>query len=150
MPQKSKDEQLTELRDISLFLFDYYDKVYGEQLMKAIRGLRDVVLHTYQTGNLSGMKMIVRDLREMARGQNKAQLTEMNVLMMERFGWNFDTDAEMKKVKAIIRKKSIKTQKEYQLLLTYFEEIQGEPENDQDADMINEILVEYQDRTGTI
>ncbi|MCL4684864.1 hypothetical protein KJ059_08940 [Myxococcota bacterium] len=100
----------------------------------------------FQRGDLRGLKMVARDVREWATALSPADQQRLDEVLREQFGRGLTEEAEglRAEVGRILRRGQIDTQDEYRLLLSRADEIYADPSKQDELKSINELLAGYE------
>lgn len=108
--------------------------------------LIEVAYKTFDNQDLRGMRYIYSDINEMATMAFKQEeLTEVNVLLKEKFGFDFGliNKKDIQKVKRIVKKGIIANADEYRFLLSRVDVIYDNKDYIDELNAINALLLTY-------
>ncbi|MFD2602046.1 hypothetical protein [Flavobacterium suzhouense] len=146
MAKKLTEAQLQELNHIyewSLTIVNYMITKYPNSNFKM---LKEAICDGFEKQNLRGMRYVYSDMNEMATmTSKKEELTEINALIKEKFGFDFSlvNKKDIQKVKRILKKGKIANADEYRFLLSRADAIYDNKDYLEELNAINTLLSAY-------
>ena len=142
-------KELERLKELSLTILAFIEETVPKDKWIYLFGrFRDVVIQTYEVQDLRGMRILVGDITALAKDLNKAEVNELNQMLIKKFG--DDLNYNRKKIEAILSKEAIKNKSEYRLLFDYFEEIYTDESKKDEINKVREVLEAYQKKKGKV
>ena len=81
-----QQRELEQIRDWSQVILEYIDK-YSPKGVPTFHGqVATIIEQAFDEGNLRGLRIVFKDLKEWAKGLSKIQYAELNHALMEKFG----------------------------------------------------------------
>ena len=151
MPKKEKHEnsnEINELKEYNLTIIEFILSICSEEDKKLILPFKNKIEEIAEQNYLRGMRVITKDMSEWARSMNNSEQQSLNSLLQLRLGKDLNTYRQLERIRRILNRGKINTLQEYTLLLSYFEEIQDEGLNSKDFMKLEEVLMDYQSRSG--
>lgn len=146
MEKQLNDKQTTELSHINewcLTIIDFMIVKYGET--PGLLMIKDPIKEAYLSQNLKGMRCVLNDINEWAKGLPLSDINELNILLQNKFGEDLQTVTKQHQIKIaqILKKGKISNENEYRLVLGHVDEIYNDSSKKNVVDSLNKLLVEY-------
>lgn len=106
---------------------------------------KDIILETYNSQNIKGLRYCNKDIIEWAKGLPKSDLVELNKLLQDKFGEDLGKNAnrDLSKISQVIKKGKISSDDEYRLLLSRVDEIYNDTSKQDEVQTLNRLLVDF-------
>lgn len=143
MAKKLTETQLQELNYIyewSLTIVNYMIAKYPNSNFEMFK---EAICDGFDKQNLRGMRYAYSDLNEMTTmDSKKEELTEINVLLKEKFGFDFSlvNKKDIQKVKRILKRGKIANADEHRFLLSRVDAIYDNKDYLEELNAINALL----------
>ena len=132
MKSKDQEAEIKAIQEWCSFILDHFIEIIPpNKEMGVLRSAREAI--TRGGGPLAGMRMAQRDINTWAKGLNREFPSNLNERLMATFGKNLITDnlSIEKVIERVIKRNSIKTREEFELLSNYLDEfLQDEEKKD--------------------
>ena len=146
-----KHEQLKFMGNWCIAILEFMKKSVPNEPTGFVSGSIDTINKTVESNDFRGMKIVYKDINEMARGISSMQLEELNKVLNQKFGKSLiDEEKEIqKKIIRIIKRGRITNDEEFYLSNSYIDEliIAG---NKEQIENLNKILFEYENSKKSI
>jgi 2-oxo-4-hydroxy-4-carboxy--5-ureidoimidazoline (OHCU) decarboxylase len=146
MAKKLTEAQLQELNhkyEWSLTIVNYAIAKYPNSNFQM---LKEAISEAFNRQDLRGMRYVYSDMNEMATMASKQEeLAEINVLLKEKFGFDFNlvNKKDIQKVKRILKRGTIANADEHRFLLSRVDAIYDNKEYLEELNAINALLSAY-------
>ena len=134
--------ELEFIKDWVLTILDVIDKFYPEEKQD---DARKIVIDTFNSHNLRGMRYIFNDSCEMAYAMRKQHIDLLNTILITKFGFNLNdkNKKDLVKIKAILSRGCIKNASEYRLLSNRVEQIYADEDKVDELEALNRLLLDF-------
>jgi len=106
---------------------------------------KDIILETYNSQNIKGLRYCNKDIIEWAKGLPQSDFVELNKLLQDKFGEDLGKNAnrDLSKISQVIKKGKISSDDEYRLLLSRVDEIYNDTSKQDEVHTLNRLLVDF-------
>lgn len=118
-------KELIALRSRCLMIVDFAHEHSG--LGELADEMRKVVENSYATQDLKGLRMVVRDLEEMADGLSPRTKAELDRRLEAELGIDMKAERAMDKltIEAMVSRGKIRNEREYRMALAFLDSVAG-------------------------
>jgi hypothetical protein len=143
----NQKSELDHLKERSLLILNFIgNQLNADERLNYLEKFKEIICDAHERDNLKGLKMVVRDVTEWAKGLNQMQIDRLDKMLIEKFG--DDLNYNKQKIEEVISKNNIEKPSEYRLLFDYFEQIYSDDSKKEEVVKIRHMLEAYQKRTG--
>jgi len=106
---------------------------------------KDVILETYNSQNIKGLRYCNKDIIEWAKGLPHSDFVELKKLLQDTFGEDLIKNAnrDFSEIQQVVKKGKISTEDEYRLLLSWVDEIYNDESKQDEVLPLNKLLVAF-------
>lgn len=138
-------EELSFMRDWIWEIVDFLVKNVDEG--KFFKQLYPPITETFDKKDLRGMKMMYNDINEMAGDLSLHQLTELNRILREKFGFDLNKahDKVIAKINRIVQRGYLKNDDEFRLLYSRVDEIYADDSKKEEVEILENLMADYEE-----
>jgi len=105
----------------------------------------ELINNAYDEQNLRGMRYVIKDINEWAKGMPQSDFVDLNTILQDKFGEDLIISAnrDFSKVNQVIRKGKISSDDEYRLLLSRVDEIYNDKSKQNEVSILNKLLARF-------
>lgn len=137
-----KEEELLMMKEWSLTIINYLLNV--ETRTTTLPQFIQIINETAENGNIRGMRMIYRDVNEMAASLRSSDLIELNNLLKKKFGEDLNSKEDLSKIQKILKKNVISNETEFRLVLGYVDANFQNDDQKAFIDSLNKLLADFE------
>jgi hypothetical protein len=106
---------------------------------------KNVILETYNSHNIKGLRYCNKDITEWAKGLNQSDFVELNKFLHDKFGEDLvkNDNRDLSKINQVIKKRKISCEDEYRLLLSRVDEIYNDLNKQDEVFTLNKLLADF-------
>ena len=136
--------ELTRTKEWCLTILDFMIAECSETSF--IRQMRGIVLQEYKQQSRRGLQDCIRETNEWARGLPRAQVSELNQLLRDKFGEDLQTEADrdVKRVNRIMKRGRIRNEDEFRLVQARVEDIYADDDKQEEYATLGRLLVDFE------
>lgn len=146
MPKQLNDIQQKELhhiKDWCLTILNFMIEKSGDNPL--FQQFKNIIVETHEKQNLKGLRHVIKDVNEWAKGLSKSDFDELNNLLNRKFEKDLikeDTKIS-NKISQVLKKGKISNEEEYRMLLNRVEEIYADESKKEEVKSFNKLLADY-------
>lgn len=140
---KKKYNELELKKEWSLIIISFIQNIDKNEYF--FEQLKNSVGAAFFDNDLKGIRMIYNDVNEWAKGLDKSQLSELNKILIAKFGRSLiDEEKEIdSKIEKIVKRGKINSEDEYRLILAKVDEIYADKSKVNTIKVLNDLLLKY-------